>query len=103
ESAGAEVERAIVTALQAGPEGEGVIHLRTMHLGPESLLVTAKIAVAPYESAEEVAAGIDAAATRGPAAVPPANRVSPEPAPYLEARAAATDPAIRAARRRPRR
>jgi cation diffusion facilitator family transporter len=45
ESASAEVERAIVTALEAGPEVECVIHMRTMHLGPESVLVTAKIAV----------------------------------------------------------
>ena len=103
ESAGAEVERAIVTALQAGPEVECVIHLRTMHLGPESLLVTAKIAVPPYESAEEVAAGIDAAERRVRAAVPIANVIYLEPDLYLEARADATDPAIRAARRRPRR
>src|SRR5262245_59265865 len=103
ESAGAEVEREIVTALQAGPEVECVIHLRTMHLGPESLLVTAKIAVPPYESAEEVAAGIDAAERRVRAAVPIANVIYLEPDLYFEARADTTDPAIRAARRRPRR
>jgi divalent metal cation (Fe/Co/Zn/Cd) transporter len=101
ESAGAEVERAIVTALQAGPEVECVIHLRTMHLGPESLLVTAKIAVRPCDSAEEVAAGIDAAERRVRAAVPIANVIYLEPDLYRESRADATDPAIRAVRRRP--
>jgi len=103
ESAGAEVERAIVTALQAGPEVECVIHLRTMHLGPESLLVTAKIAVQPCDSAAEVAAGIDAAERRVRAAVPIAKVIYLEPDLYSESRADATDPAIRAVRRRPRR
>ena len=32
-------------ALEDGPEGFRVIHLRTSHIGPESLLVAAKIAV----------------------------------------------------------
>jgi divalent metal cation (Fe/Co/Zn/Cd) transporter len=103
ESAGAEVERTIVTALQAGPEVECVIHLRTMHLGPESLLVTAKIAVRPCDSAAEVAAGIDAAERRVRAAVPIAKVIYLEPDLYSESRADVTDPAIRAVRRRPRR
>ena len=103
ESASAEVERAIVTALQAGPEVECVIHMRTMHLGPESVLVTAKIAVRPCDSAEEVAAGIDAAERRVRAAVPIAKVIYLEPDLYRESRADATDPAIRAVRRRPRR
>jgi cation diffusion facilitator family transporter len=103
ESASAEDERAIVTALQAGPEVECVIHMRTMHLGPESVLVAAKIAVRPCDSAEEVAAGIDAAERRVRAAVPIAKVIYLEPDLYRESRADATDPAIRAVRRRPRR
>jgi cation diffusion facilitator family transporter len=103
ESAGAKVERAIVTALEAGPEVECVIHLRTMHLGPETLLVTAKIAVRPCDRAEQVAAGIDAAERRVRAAVPIAKVIYLEPDLYRESRADATDPAIRAVRRRPRR
>jgi cation diffusion facilitator family transporter len=103
ESAGAEVERAIVTALEAGPEVECVIHMRTLHLGPESVLVTAKISVPPCETAEELVAGIDAAERRVRAAVPIANVIYLEPDLYSESRADATDPAIRAARRRPRR
>ena len=37
----ATIERAIT----AGPEVERIIHMRTLHLGPEELLVAAKIAV----------------------------------------------------------
>ena len=101
ESASAEVERAIVTALEAGPEVERVIHLRTTHLGPETLLVTAKIAVRPCERAEEIAAGIDAAERRVRAAVPIAKVIYLEPDLYRESRVDATDPAIRAVRRLP--
>src|SRR5260221_2056716 len=57
ESANAEVERAIVAALEDGPEMERVIHLRTLHLGPETLLVAAKIAVRGDQSAAAVVAG----------------------------------------------
>jgi cation diffusion facilitator family transporter len=99
ESAGAEVEGDIVTALQAGPEVQCVIHLRTMHLGPETLLVAAKIAVRPSDRAEQVAAGIDAAERRVRAAVPIAKVIYLEPDLYRESRADATDPAIRAVRR----
>ena len=103
ESAAAEVEGAIVMALEDGPEVERVIHLRTMHLGPETLLVTAKIAVRPCDRAEQVATGIDAAEQRVRAAVPIAKVIYLEPDLYSEERADATDPAIRAVRRRPRR
>jgi divalent metal cation (Fe/Co/Zn/Cd) transporter len=64
ESATAEVERSIVDALLAGPEVERVIHLRTMHLGPDELLVAAKIAVRHDNTAGMVARGIDAAEKR---------------------------------------
>ena len=45
ESASADVEAAIVAAIEAGPEVDRVIHLRTLHVGPETLLVAAKIGV----------------------------------------------------------
>jgi cation diffusion facilitator family transporter len=64
ESASADVERAIVDALLAGPQVDRVIHLRTMHIGPEELLVAAKIAVAHDNTADMVAKGIDAAERR---------------------------------------
>jgi cation diffusion facilitator family transporter len=69
ESASADVEHAIVDALLDGPEVDRVIHLRTLHLGPEELLVAAKIAVAHDNTADMVAKGIDAAERRVRAAV----------------------------------
>jgi cation diffusion facilitator family transporter len=104
ESASNEVERAIVAALEAGPEVRCVIHMRTLHMGPESLLVAAKIAVRGADSAATLAAGIDAAELRVRTAVPIAEMIYLEPDLYQESRADATDPAIRAVRRpRPRR
>jgi cation diffusion facilitator family transporter len=100
ESASAEVERAIVTALENGPEVRRVIHLRTLHIGPESLLVAAKIAISGADSAALVAAGIDDAERRVRTAVPIAETIYLEPDIYDAARADATDPAIRAVRRR---
>ncbi len=99
ESASPEVERAIVAALEQGPEVERVIHLRTLHLGPESLLVAAKIAVPALESARDIAEGIDAAERRVRQAVPSAQIIYLEPDLYRAALADVTDPAIRAARR----
>ena len=99
ESASTDVERAIVAALQDGPEVERVIHLRTLHLGPETLLVAAKIAVSREQSAAAVVAGIDTAERRVRAAVPIAELIYLEPDVYQDSRADLTDPAVRAARR----
>jgi cation diffusion facilitator family transporter len=99
ESATVEVERAIVAALEDVPEVERVIHLRTLHLGPETLLVAAKIAVGRDLSAPALVAGIDAAERRVRAAVPIAELIYLEPDLYQEARADLADPAVRAARR----
>ena len=62
-----------VDALRAALVGPGVvsvIHLRTLHLGPEELLVAAKIEVGPVASAADVAAAVEAAEARARAAVP---------------------------------
>ncbi len=101
ESAGADVERVIVAALEAGPEVQRVIHLRTMHMGPESLLVAAKIAVRGSDRADTIAAGIDAAERRIRRAVPIAEMIYLEPDLYQSSRADETDPAVRAVRRGP--
>ncbi|MDQ1687087.1 MAG: hypothetical protein QOK42_62 [Frankiaceae bacterium] len=79
EGAGADMEEQIQAALLAGPEVDRVIHLRTMHLGPEELLVAAKIAVATTSSATEIARGIDAAEARVRDAVPIARVIYLEP------------------------
>jgi cation diffusion facilitator family transporter len=99
ESANADVERAIVIALENGPEVERVIHLRTLHLGPETLLVAAKIAVSRDRSAAAIVAGIDTAERRVRAAVPIAELIYLEPDLYQDSRADLADPAVRAARR----
>jgi cation diffusion facilitator family transporter len=99
ESASAEVERKIVAELERGPGVDRVIHLRTMHLSPESLLVAAKIAIYKDETAEQITEAIDAAERRVRAAVPIADVIYLEPDLYLESRADRTDPAIRAVRR----
>jgi divalent metal cation (Fe/Co/Zn/Cd) transporter len=70
---------AIETALLAGPEVTRVIHLRTLHLGPDELLVAAKIAVEHDNTAAEIARGIDAAEHRVRAAVPIAHLIYLEP------------------------
>jgi cation diffusion facilitator family transporter len=99
EAADAETERAIVAALENGPEVECVIHLRTVHLGPDSLLVAAKIAVRGDQAAAQLAAGINAAERRVRTAVPIARLIYLEPDLYRPGLADVTDPAVRAARR----
>lgn len=79
ESAAAEVERRIVAALESVAEVDRVIHLRTLHVGPEELLVAAKIAVTHDDTAAQVARGIDAAEKRIRAAVPMAAHIYLEP------------------------
>jgi cation diffusion facilitator family transporter len=71
-----------VRAVEAALVGEGVssiIHMKTLHLGPEELLVAAKIAVAATDSATDVAQAIDAAERRVRAAVPIARVIYLEP------------------------
>jgi cation diffusion facilitator family transporter len=96
ESAGAEVQRMIVAALEEGPDVRRVIHLRTVHIGPDSLVVTAKIAVPEQYSAVQVAAAIDAAEDRVRAAVPFARTIYLEPDIYRPDLADQADPSIRA-------
>jgi cation diffusion facilitator family transporter len=70
---------AAIRAALVGPGVDSVIHIRTMFVGPEELLVAAKIAVAPTESARDVAEAIDAAEARVRAAVPIAHLIFLEP------------------------
>lgn len=78
EGAAREHTVAIVRALP-GDGIESVIHLRTLHLGPEELLVAAKVAVSATVTGAEVAAAIDAAERRVRAAVPIAKVIYLEP------------------------
>jgi cation diffusion facilitator family transporter len=78
EGATPEHERAIQTAL-VGPGVGSIIHMRTLHLGPEELLVAAKIGVDGADSAADVATAIDAAERRVREAVPIARVIYLEP------------------------
>ena len=69
----------IEAALLADDAVQRIIHMKTMHLGPDELLVAAKIAVAPTDSAAEVARTIDAAEARIRAAEPVARMIYLEP------------------------
>lgn len=62
--------------------------MRTLHLGPEELLVAAKIAVRHEETATEIAAAINAAESRIREAVPIARVIYLEPDIYSETEAA---------------
>jgi divalent metal cation (Fe/Co/Zn/Cd) transporter len=79
EAALPETVRRIAEALEAGDDGISVIHMRTQHLGPEELLVGAKIAVRHDDSAASVARAIDAAGARIRAAEPTAHLIYLEP------------------------
>ncbi|MFF7655397.1 cation diffusion facilitator family transporter [Streptomyces sp. NPDC007983] len=66
-------------AVVDGETVTGLIHMRTLHLGPEELLVAAKIAVQHDDSAADVARAIDEAEARIRAAVPIARVIYLEP------------------------
>jgi cation diffusion facilitator family transporter len=79
ESATPDAQRRIVAALTEGEAVQSVIHMRTQHLGPEELLVAAKIAVRHDDTAAAVARAIDEAEARVRAAVPIARVIYLEP------------------------
>jgi len=79
EAASPEVELAIREALGAGPDVERLIHLRTLHLGPEELLVATKVEFDASLSFAELARSIDAAEARIRARVPEARLIFIEP------------------------
>ncbi len=79
ESALPEEVAAIRAALESAPLVERVIHLRTVHVGPDELLIGAKIAISHSETAAGIAAGIDEAERALRAAVPTARYVFIEP------------------------
>jgi hypothetical protein len=99
EGASDEASASIVAALEDGPEGFRVIHLRTSHVGPDSLLVAAKVAVPGALAASALAARIDAAEKRVRDAVPIAETIYLEPDIYAPAREDTTDPSIQVVRR----
>ncbi len=69
----------IIAALREEPSVLDVIHLRSLHLGPDEVLVAVKIAVDPALPAGELAAAIDRAEVRVRAVLPTARYVFIEP------------------------
>ena len=78
EAADPETQQAVREAMLAGSDVQSVIHMRTLHLGPEDLLVAAKIAFVPGDL-PTIAAAIDAAEARIRAVVPTARLIYLEP------------------------
>lgn len=77
----------IRNALESAPDIDRVIHLRTLHVGPDDLMVAAKIAIGHDDTGREIAAAIDAAERRVRAVVSNATYIYLEPDldRYLEA------------------
>jgi cation diffusion facilitator family transporter len=69
----------IEKAVMGGPGVERIIHMKTLHLGPEELLVAAKVAVPRTERADEVARHINECESRIRAALPIARVIYIEP------------------------
>ncbi len=72
-------DEAIKAALIGGDDIERIIHMKTLYLGPDEMLVAAKIAVTGTASGADIAAAIDAAEQRVRAAVPVARVIYLEP------------------------
>jgi cation diffusion facilitator family transporter len=79
ESATSEHIAKIEAAIVAGDDVDRIIHMRTLHLGPEELLVAVKVAVPDGASAAAVASAVDEAEKRIRAAVPIARVIYIEP------------------------
>ena len=79
ESAGAADRAAIVTALRSSPSVDQLIHLRTQHIGPDEILVAAKLEYDSALSFEELSAAIDVTESRVRSAVPAARLIYIEP------------------------
>ncbi len=70
---------AIRTALESAPGVRRVIHMRTLHVGPDELLVAAKIAILNSDTGAQIASDIDSAERALRAAVPTARYIFLEP------------------------
>jgi cation diffusion facilitator family transporter len=79
EAASPEAQGRIAAALVGVPGVDRVIHMKTLHLGPEELLVAAKIGVQATAGAQEIAAAIDTAEKSIRAAEPTAQVIYLEP------------------------
>lgn len=74
---------AIRDAINAHPEVEALIHIKTLYLGPDELLVAAKIALARTKTLTDIANSINEVEASIRAAVPSARVIYLEPDIYL--------------------
>lgn len=81
--------RTIIDAIEGGPEIEKLIHLKTLYLGPDELLVAGKLGFAGDRTLSEVAADIDIIEARVRAAMPAARVIYFEPDIYRPSKHAA--------------
>lgn len=79
EAATSENVRAIRRAVESVEDIDRLIHMRTQHVGPEELLVAAKVAVDAHDDAGRITRAINEAEERIRAAVPIATLVYIEP------------------------
>jgi cation diffusion facilitator family transporter len=84
EAASPDAQRKIHDALEATPGIDRVIHMKTLHLGPEELLVAVKTGVDRDVTAQEVAESINAAERAIRSAEPTAQVIYIEPDIYRE-------------------
>jgi cation diffusion facilitator family transporter len=73
---------AIRNAINEDPQVEALVHMKTLYLGPDELLVAAKVAFSPKKKLAEVATAINALEARVRAAVPIARVIFIEPDVY---------------------
>jgi cation diffusion facilitator family transporter len=88
EGASAADTAAIRDAINARPEVEALIHMKTLYLGPDELLVGAKVAFARSRKLSDVATSINELEAAVRAAVPVARVIYIEPDVYLAPNAA---------------
>ena len=79
ESASENAQQAILDALGSTDGVERVIHMKTLHLGPDELLVAVKVGVRAADSAADIAAAIDRAEQAVRRAEPTATSIYVEP------------------------
>jgi divalent metal cation (Fe/Co/Zn/Cd) transporter len=82
-------------AMTSGHEVDSIIHMKTLYLGPDELLVAAKVALPATTTLAEVSAAINSVEQRVRAAVPIARVIYIEPDVYVKDHrgADAADPA----------
>jgi divalent metal cation (Fe/Co/Zn/Cd) transporter len=69
----------IESAILQGKEAQGIIHMKTLYLGPDELMVGAKLAFSPSSKLATVASAVDAIEARIRKAVPQARVIYIEP------------------------